>query len=85
MRVTELAGWLRALLLRKPTTPVHVISGMLVAFLLCSERWLLGLVLFAGFALFEWWESRVIGDDGHKDYWEFLAGMFLAGAALLLI
>lgn len=80
-----MAAWLRTLLLRKPTTPVHIACGVLAALLLCGERWLLGLMLFAGFALFEYWESRVIGDDGHKDYWEFLAGMFLAGSVLLLL
>lgn len=85
MRATELAAWLWALCFRKPTTPVHIACGVLVALLLCGERWLLGLVLFAGFAVFEYWEAHVIGDDGHKDYWEFLAGMFLAGAAALLL
>jgi len=79
--VTGLARYLRSLLWRKPTTPVHVGCGVLVAVLLSGERWLLGLALFAGFLAFEYWECR---DTGHADFWELLAGMFLAGVVLLM-
>lgn len=79
--MTKLARYLRSLLCRKPTTVVHLGCGALVAVLLSGERWLLGLTLFAGFAVFEYWECR---DTGHADFWEMLAGMFIAAACLAL-
>ena len=81
--MTRLARYLRSLLWRKPTTPVHIVCGVVVALFLISDRWLLGLVLFSGFAWFEYWECQRTGDSGHLDYWELLAGMFVAAVGIL--
>ena len=82
--MSKLLRWVRALVFRKPTTPVHIAGGIVVALALASNLWLLGLCLFIGFAWFEYWECRLTGDTGHVDYWELLLGMFIAAAVLLL-
>lgn len=79
-----MAAYLRALCFRKHTSLVHIAAGVLLAILIAGELRLLGVVLFIGFAWFEYWECQRTGDSGHLDYWEVLLGMFLAAAAMVL-
>ena len=81
---TSLLRYLKTLLLRKHTTPVHIAAGVLLALLIAGELRPLGLALFIGFAWFEYWECQRTGDSGHLDYWEVLLGMFLAAAVMVL-
>jgi hypothetical protein len=83
--MTRLVSYLRAVLCRKHTTWSHLIAGALVALLLASDLWLLGLVLFCGFAWYEYWECLRTNDSGHIDYWEMLLGMFITAAVLLVV
>jgi len=65
------------------TIGVHVIAGIFCGVL---YHWYAGLavLLFVGFGFFEYWESQVIGDRGHKDFWEGLVGGFI-GAGIIFI
>jgi len=68
---------------RKQTTPLHIIAGIFAA---CLYNWLAGLAitLVIGFGVYEYWEEHKLHDTGCKDFWEFLFGLFI-GAAFMLI
>lgn len=66
--------------MRKSTTPVHIAGGVFVGYIL----WLnpaVGITLTITFGVFEAWEK---GNEGVRDFWEFLLGLFI-GAGLGLI
>ena len=67
----------------KATAAAHVVAGVFCGVL---YHWYPGLaiMLFVGFGLYEYWESQVIGDRGHKDFWQGLIGLFI-GAGIILI
>jgi len=69
--------------LRKRTTPVHVLCGMLAA-LACAIYPVLGVMLVLSFMVFEYWQERQVKDTGCIDFWEFLVGLMI-GAGLLLM
>jgi len=67
---------------RKWTSVVHVVAGIFCG---VFYHWYPGLsvTLFIGFGWYEWWEAKVIGDEGHRDFWEGLLGYFI-GAGIIL-
>jgi len=68
---------------RKPTTPIHVAGGILAG--LCL--WLnaaVGLALVVSFGAFEFWQEHKTSDSGAKDFLEFVIGLFI-GAGIGLI
>lgn len=72
--------------LRKWTTPIHILCGVVIAFAAhyCPP---LAIVLFIGIGADEYWEWRIKGenDDSQKDFWEVLAAIFGAGAVVVLL
>ena len=42
-------------------------------------------MLFTSFGLYEYWESQVIGDKGHKDLWQGLVGLFGGSVAIFAL
>ena len=70
--------------MRKRTTPIHVVGGMLAG--LCL--WLnaaVGLALVVSFGAFELWQDIKTHDTGALDFLEFIIGLFIGtGTGLIL-
>ena len=70
--------------MRKRTTPIHVVGGMLAG--LCL--WLnaaVGLALVVSFGAFEFWQEHKSQDTGALDFLEFIIGLFIGtGTGLIL-
>ena len=76
-------------LLRKPTTPLHIVYGLLCAFFVWRFGFLFGSLMMIAFALWEMWNDRNErmrqGSDyryeGDWDFWEssigFVIGLFV--------
>jgi hypothetical protein len=77
--------WKVRLKLRKWTTPIHILCGLIIAFAAyyCPP---LAVILFVGIGGDEYWEwkRKGPGDDSPIDFWEVLAAIF-AGAAILIL
>ena len=85
--VVTMSKWLslhHRIKFRKWTSAVHIAAGVFCGIL---YHWYPGLAvsLFAGFAWFEWWEAKLIKDQGHRDFWEGLLGYFVGGAIILIL
>jgi hypothetical protein len=78
--------WKLKVKLRKWTTPVHILCGLVIAFAghYCPP---LAVLLFAGVAFDEYWEWKIKGprDDSQIDFWEILAATFAGGAIVILL
>lgn len=77
----------------KHTIIVHVLAGLLTAVALFGTMLfgargigvvVAGIMLATGFFAFELWQSKEIGDEGYRDYWDFLFSMFV-GVGILII
>ncbi|MBN1856939.1 MAG: hypothetical protein JW846_08300 [Dehalococcoidia bacterium] len=60
--------------MRKPTTVVHVGLGVVAALAALSSA-CLAVLLFGGFALYEYWQEKKVKDSGCTDFWEGLLGL----------
>ncbi len=77
-------------LLRNPKIrhPLHFIAGFVSGACLFHPE--VGIAItssvltFIGFAIYEYWEDRDLGDQGWKDYWEFIAAYFVTVAVVLI-
>jgi len=70
--------------MRKRTTLVHVGLGVVTGLVALRSPGLAAL-LFASFALYEYW-SEVRGcAGGHEDFWEALLGLALASTAIAVV
>ena len=70
--------------MRKPTTLIHIIAGILAGLLL----WLkpaAGISLLVAFGAFEAWQEHKIRDSGALDFWEFVLGLFIGAGIGLVI
>jgi len=83
IKITGIRQWfedicwlLKKLMTRKITVPIHVVGGFFCGILF---PWYPGLsvMLFLTFGAFEWWQSRIEGDEGHLDFWDCLLGIFI--------
>ena len=77
---------------RKPTTPVHILFGVWCAFMIYAFGLLFGLVLLAGFAVWEHWndkneEYRQEGyiPEGDWDWWESAVPLCVALTPLAIL
>jgi len=69
--------------MRKRTTPIHVVGGMLAGLCLWKNT-AVGLALVVSFGTFEFWQEHKTSDSGAKDFLEFVIGLFI-GAGIGLI
>jgi len=71
------------LALRKWTTPIHWVCGIIIILAgVCISWWLAGL-LFAAFLIFEIW-NELEGEVSQYDFWELILAMFVTVGILLL-
>jgi len=68
--------------MRKTTTPVHLGLGMLAALLAVSAP-VAAILLFAGFALYEYWADQPGHAEGCADFHEALLGLGVMSLAML--
>ncbi len=69
--------------MRKSTSIVHIVLGMLAAFTALRSAGLAA-ILFFGFALYEYWSERRGHSGGYDDFWEALLGLALGCAVIAL-
>lgn len=70
--------------MRKRTTLVHIGLGVVTALVALRSVGLAAL-LFASFALYEYWSECRGHPDGHEDFWEALLGLALASTAIAVV
>ena len=70
--------------MRKPTTIVHVGLGAVAALSALSSA-CLAVLLFGGFALYEYWQEKRTNDSGCADFWEGLFGLGVMTALILIV
>lgn len=77
-------------LLRDPRIrhPLHWVAGFISgACLFHPEAGIAitsSVLTFAGFAIYEYWEDCDIGDQGWKDWWEFITAYFVTIVVVLI-
>ena len=42
------------------------------------------IITFVSFLVYEWWENEDIGDQGWRDWWEFITALFVVIAIWLI-
>jgi len=70
--------------MRKATTPIHIAIGVLAA-LVARETPALALMLFGGFAVYEYWSERHGHTGGYQDFWEALLGLGIAATMIVAL
>lgn len=70
--------------MRKPTSIVHVALGVLAAFVALRSIGL-AVLLFFGFALYEYWSERRGEAGGYEDFREALQGLALGCLVVVLL
>lgn len=77
-------------LLRNPKIrhPLHFIAGFISGACLFHPEVAIGIassvLTFVGFYRYEKWEEEDIGDQGWKDWWEFITPYFVMAAIVLI-
>jgi len=73
-RIDKVFFWIH---LRKETTPVHLVFGLLCVFLMFGFGLLAGIVMMTAFAIWEYWNDRNLmikypsyKPEGDMDFWE---------------
>jgi len=70
--------------MRKPTTIVHIGLGVVTALVALNSPGL-AVLLFGGFALYEYWSEKRGHAGGYADFWEGLLGLGLAASVIALV
>jgi len=76
--------WSLKIKLRKWTSPIHILAGLLIAALIPYYP-VAAILLFAGIAFSEYWGWKVEKDTGAADWWEILLGTFIGSGVLLIL
>lgn len=75
-------------LLRKVRHPIHWIAGFISGACLFNPDMAIGIassvMTFMGFGVYEYWEDRDVGDQGWRDWWEFIFAYFIMALARLV-
>jgi hypothetical protein len=70
--------------LRKWTTPVHIISGIITILTGYFLSACAGIILFLSFLIFEWWDDYQ-GSDSLYDFWEWVLGAYITAGIILVL
>lgn len=66
----------------KDTTPVHILAGILTVLAGYFLSPVLGVILWLSFLAIEVWNKKE-WETSHRDFWEFVLGVFCAAGLLL--